>query len=157
MTNPIENSRPASSRIPPRRRHAHGFTLVEMMLVIAMIAVLLGTAIYYMAGNLDAANDQRVQADLALITTQLKGYEMENSFLPTTEQGLQALVTEPTTDPKPRRWHPWFEKLPTDPWHMPYVYRYPGVHNPNSFDLYSYGPTKKENDKEIGNWDDTKH
>jgi general secretion pathway protein G len=68
-----------------------------------------------------------------------------------------ALVREPTTDPVPRRWHPWLKKLPVDPWGTPYVYLCPGKHNPESFDLYSYGPTKTENDKEIGNWEpDTK-
>ncbi|HWB59411.1 MAG TPA: type II secretion system major pseudopilin GspG [Chthoniobacteraceae bacterium] len=137
------------------RERARGFTLVEMMLVLAMIAVLLGTAIYYMTGNLDSAKYQTAEGDLHLITTQLKGYEMENGFLPTTDQGLKALVQEPSSDPKPKHWHPWFEKLPEDPWHRPYVYRYPGVHNPNGFDLYSYGPSGQENDKEIGNWDNT--
>ena len=79
--------------------------------------------------------------------------------MPTTEQGLQALVEEPTTDPKPRHWRQWLEKPPIDPlrWARRYVYRCPGIHNPTRSIWYSYGPAKKENDKEIGNWDDSKH
>jgi len=137
-----------------RARPVHGFTLVEIMLVLAMITVLLGTAIYYMVGNLEAAKEQRVRADIAMLTTQLKSYEMENYSMPTTEQGLMALVKEPTIDPKPKHWRPWLEKAPIDPWGTPYVYANPGIHNPDGFDLYSYGPAKKENPKEIGNWED---
>lgn len=138
----------------PRLRRAQGFTLVEMMLVLAIIAVLLGVAISYLTGNLEFAEDQRVHADITYFTTQLKSYEMENYFMPSTEQGLMALYQEPTSDPKPRHWRQWLAKPPIDPWGMPYVYRNPGIHNTNGFDLYSYGPSRKENDKEIGNWDD---
>ena len=136
-------------------RRPRGFTLVEMMLVLSIIAVLLGTAIFMMAGNVDSAKITRVQADITGITTQLKGYEMENGFMPTTEQGLKALVEEPTTEPRPKHWHSWFNnnKLPLDPWYQPYQYRNPGIHNPNGFDIWSYGQAKKENDKDIGNWD----
>lgn len=136
----------------PRGRGRAGYTLVEIMLVLAIIAVLLGAGIYKLVGNLDAAKETRVEADIQTISTQLKTYEMTNLFLPTTEQGLQALVTEPTGDPKPRRWRQLMESVPLDPWGMPYNYRNPGIKNPNGFDLYSYGPERKEGDKEIGNW-----
>ena len=141
------------ARAGSRRFHdAKGYTLIEIMLVLAIISVLLGAGIYYLIGNLDIAKEQRVQADIATITTQLKTYEMQNLYMPTTDQGLEALVQEPTSDPKPRRWRQLMEKVPEDPWGMPYNYRYPGLKNPNSFDLYSFGPERKENDKEIGNW-----
>jgi general secretion pathway protein G len=79
-----------------------------------------------------------------------------NGFLPTTEQGLQALVTRPATDPKPTQWHQMLEQVPLDPWQTPYVYENPGKHNPNSFDLYSAGPDRKPGtDDDIGNWDTT--
>ena len=142
-------------RLWRRARPMHGFTLVEIMLVLAMITVLLGTAIYYMVGNLESAKEERVRADIAMFTTQLKSYEMENYSMPTTQQGLIALYKEPTTDPKPKHWRQWLEKPPIDPWGMQYVYVNPGIHNPDGFDLYSYGPAKKENPKEIGNWEDT--
>jgi general secretion pathway protein G len=133
---------------------ARGWTLIEMMLVLAIMAVLIGSVIGYIRGNLESAKDQRVRADIAMITTQLKSYEMENYSMPTTDQGLMALVKEPTIDPVPKRWRQWLPKMPLDPWGRAYVYLNPGVHNPDTFDLYSYGPSGKENDKEIGNWED---
>ena len=143
-------------RILSTQRHsrtAAGFTLIEIMLVVAIIAVLLGASIKYLVGNLDAARSTRVEGDLASITTQLKTYEMQNLFMPTTEQGLEALVNEPTVDPKPRRWRQLLEKVPEDPWGMPYQYRNPGVKNAKGFDLFSLGPDRKEGDNDdIGNW-----
>jgi general secretion pathway protein G len=136
----------------PMQRHSAGYTLIEIMLVLAIIAVLLGAGIYKVIGNLDAARETRVQSDIATITTQLKTYEMENLFMPTTEQGLDALVKTPSSDPKPRRWRQLLEKVPEDPWGMPYQYRNPGVKNPNSFDLFSWGPDRKESEDDLGNW-----
>ena len=129
-----------------------GYTLVEIMLVLAIIAVLVGAGIYKLSGNLDVAKETRVDADIATVTTQLKTYEMQALTLPTTEQGLDALVTQPTTDPIPARWHQLFESVPVDPWNRPYQYRNPGTHNPNGFDLYSLGPKGKEGDGNFGNW-----
>jgi general secretion pathway protein G len=63
-----------------------------------------------------------------------------NGFFPTTEQGLQALVSQPTTDPKPVRWYQLYSQLPKDPWQNNYVYRCPGNKNPNGYDLFSPGP-----------------
>jgi general secretion pathway protein G len=147
-------------RFLPTQRHsagAAGYTLIEIMLVLAIIAVLLGAGIYKVIGNLDAARETRVEADIATITTQLKTYEMENLFMPTTEQGLDALVKAPTTDPKPRRWRQLEESMPEDPWGMPYQYRSPGTHNPNGFDLYSMGPDRKDGtEDDIGNWSASK-
>ena len=133
-----------------------GYTLIEIMLTLAIIAVLLGAGIYYLTGNLDVAKEQRVAADLQTITTQLKTYEMQNLFLPTTEQGLQALVTQPTTEPVPKRWRQLMEKTPEDPWGKPYVYRIPGKHRPSGFDLFSLGPDRVESDDDIGNWESKK-
>jgi general secretion pathway protein G len=66
-----------------------------------------------------------------------------NGFYPTTEQGLQALVTQPNTDPKPTRWYQLYKELPKDPWGSDYIYRCPGLKNPNGYDLYSAGPDRK--------------
>lgn len=134
-------------------RRNGGYTLIEIMLVLAIIAVLLGAGIYYMSGSLDTAKAQRVDADIQTITTQLRTYEMQNLVMPTTAQGLQALVTEPASEPKPRRWVQLFTKLPEDPWGTPYQYRNPGVKNPKGFDLYSLGPDRVESDDDIGNWE----
>jgi len=120
------------------------------MLVLGIIAVLVGSAIYKLVGNLDVAKEQQVTADIQAISMQLRTYEMLNFRKPTTEQGLKALVQMPTTDPKPRKWKQLMETLPLDPWGAEYVYRNPGKKNPGGFDLYSLGPDGKESDDDSG-------
>jgi len=137
-----------------KTRQNHGFTLLEIMLVVMIIALLAGSAIYLMGGNLGYAQDVRVRADVQSIDTQLKLYESMNGFLPSTEQGLQALVTRPDTDPKPTQWRQLLPKVPLDPWNNPYIYENPGKHNQASYDLYSAGAKPGTSDP-IGNWDAT--
>lgn len=134
-------------------RDIRGYTLVEIMLVLAIISVLVGAGIYYLAGTLDVAKEQRVRADLETITTQLHTYEMLNYAMPTTEQGLAALVEPPSTGPEPARWKQLMTKVPLDPWGTPYQYKNPGVKCPNGFDLYSLGAGRVEGTGNIGNWD----
>lgn len=130
-----------------------GYTLFEIMLVLGIIAVLVGSAIYLLVGNIDIARESRVEADIQSISTQLRAYEMQNLRPPTSEQGLQALVTRPTTEPQPRRWRQLLEKIPLDPWGEPYVYYWPGKHNKNGFDLFSKGPDRQEGGgDDIGNF-----
>ena len=125
------------------RKNQNAFTLLEIMLVVTIIALLLGTAIYKLSGNVEIARHTTVGADVQSIGTQLKLYESMNGFFPTTEQGLQALVTQPSTDPQPQRWYQLFTQLPLDPWHNAYVYLSPGRKNPSGYDLYSAGPDRK--------------
>jgi len=115
------------------------FTLLEIMLVVAIIGLLMSAAIYKIVGNLDIARHTKVQSDIQAFTTQLRLYESLNGFYPTTEQGLQALVTQPTTEPKPARWTQLMTDLQNDPWQSPYIYLCPGKKNPGGFDLYSSG------------------
>jgi general secretion pathway protein G len=123
----------------PRTNQA-AFTLLEIMLVVTIIALLLGAAIYKLSGNVEYSRHVRVAADLQGISTQLKVYESMNGFFPTSEQGLEALVTAPSTDPKPARWYQLYSQLPKDPWQSNYVYRSPGTKNPTGYDLFSPGP-----------------
>jgi general secretion pathway protein G len=116
------------------------FTLLEIMLVVTIIALLLGAAIYKLGGNVEYSRHVRVAADIQGINTQLKVYESMNGFFPTTDQGLQALVSQPTTDPQPTRWYQLYSQFPKDPWQSNYVYRCPGIKNPNGYDLFSPGP-----------------
>jgi general secretion pathway protein G len=83
-----------------------------------------------------------VESDIRSISMQLKAYENMNGFMPTTEQGLQALVAQPTTEPTPSRWIQLFDSMPKDPWHSNYIYKNPGLKNPGSYDLYSAGPDR---------------
>ena len=124
------------------RKNQQAFTLLEIMLVVTIIAILMGAAIYKLAGNVEIAKHTAVTADVQALGTQLKLYESMNGFFPTTEQGLQALVTPPETDPKPARWYQLFKEMPKDPWHNNYIYRCPGVKNPGSYDLFSAGPDR---------------
>ena len=125
------------------KRKQQGFTLLEIMLVVTIIALLLGAAIYKLGGNVEYARHTTVAADLQGMSTQLKLYESMNGFMPTTEQGLRALVVQPDGDPKPSRWYQLFKEMPKDPWGSDYLYRDPGLKNPGSYDLYSAGPDRQ--------------
>jgi general secretion pathway protein G len=125
------------------RKNQSGFTLLEIMLVVTIIALLLGAAIYKLGGNVEYARSTRVAADMQGINTQLKLYESMNGFMPSTEQGLKALVQQPSTEPRPTRWYQLYKELPKDPWNNDYVYLNPGRKNPNGYDLYSAGKDRK--------------
>lgn len=130
------------------------FTLLEIMLVVTIIAVLLASGIYVMRGNVEATEGIRAVGDIQGISTQLKTYRATNGTFPTTKQGLEALVTRPTTDPKPKRWYQLYDKIPTDPWREPYTYLEPGVHNTGTFDITSKGPDKQAGtEDDITNWE----
>ncbi|HLB33546.1 MAG: type II secretion system protein GspG [Verrucomicrobia bacterium RIFCSPHIGHO2_12_FULL_41_10] len=135
-----------------QRRHFReaGYTLFEIMLVLGIISVLVGSAIYMLSGNIDVAKEQRVTSDIQAISMQLRTYEMLNYRKPTTEQGLLALVQPPSADPKPPRWKKLMEAVPLDPWGNEYIYRNPGKYKPDSYDLYSLGAQGKEGEGNIG-------
>ena len=133
------------------RKNEKGFTLLEIMLVVGIIVIILGVAVARLGNTTGIAKDMRVRADIQAINTQLKLYESMNGFFPTTEQGIQALVVQPTTDPKPTRWYQLFKDMPKDPWGNDYIYLSPGKKNPDSFDLYSAGPDRKP-DTADDNW-----
>ena len=120
-----------------------GFTLLEIMLVVSIIVIILGVAISKLGNTTGIAKSMRVQADVQAIKTQLQLYESMNGFFPTTEQGLQALVTQPQNDPRPTRWYQLFKEMPKDPWGNDYIYRDPGLKNPAGYDLYSAGPDRQ--------------
>src|SRR5436190_5816448 len=100
-----------------------GFTLLEIMIVVGSNVILLGLAIGKMGNPTGFAKATAVRADVQAIGTQLMQYEAMNGFYPTTDQGLQALVTQAESEPRPQRWYPFFKALPRDPWGNPYVYR----------------------------------
>ena len=125
------------------RSKQQGFTLLEIMIVVGIIVILLGLAISKIGNPTGFAKQTAVRADVQAIGTQLQLYESMNGFYPTTEQGLQALVTQASTDPRPTRWYPLFKQVPKDPWGSDYVYRCPGQKHPDSYDLYSAGPDRR--------------
>lgn len=106
------------------------FTLLEIMLVVAIIGVLLAAAIYKMAPALDVAKGTRTRADIQALRTMLLSYNGTHGYYPTGDQGLAALV--------PRL----MEEIPKDAYGTPYVYRCPGRSNPSGYDLFSAGPDR---------------
>jgi general secretion pathway protein G len=133
------------------RRRTAAFTLLEIMLVVGIIVIILGVAVSKLGNTTGVAKDMAVRSGIQTISTQLRLYESMNGFLPTSEQGLQALVTKPSTEPVPARWYQLFKELPKDPWGNDFVYLAPGRKNPDSYDLYSAGPDRKA-DTADDNW-----
>jgi general secretion pathway protein G len=125
------------------KKRESAFTLLEIMLVISIIVVLLGVAVSKLGNTTGVAKGVAVKADVQSIGTQIKLYESLNGFAPTTEQGLQALVTQPSSDPRPAHWYQLFKEIPKDPWGSNYIYLCPGRKNPTGYDLYSAGPDRK--------------
>jgi len=133
---------------PSHKTRQRGFTLIEILLVMTIIAILAAIVIPKMVGRSEQARQTAAHADLSSIKTALDAYEVDNGFYP---KSLQDLIQQPNNA---RNWHgPYLETLPQDPWGNPYVYSYPGRHNPNGFDIYSIGPDGKAGtDDDIGNW-----
>jgi len=131
-----------------------GFTLVEIMLVVIIIAALAVMVVPRLSGRSEQAKKAIAQADIsAHIPTGLKLYELDNGNFPTTSQGLDALTKEPTGSPVPKNWNgPYLEKKPIDPWGNEYVYRSPGEHR-RDFDLSSNGKDQNSDEDDIVNWE----
>lgn len=135
-------------------RKTRGFTLVEMMLVLGIIALLVGAGAVMFTDVLGTGKQGRAKADISTLTTALRTYEAQSLLLPTTEQGLNALVERPTGRSSPQSWSPVLKKTMLDPWKQPYHYRRPGTRDKGGFDIYSAGPDEQpETADDIGNWD----
>ena len=128
---------------------ASGYTLMEIMLVVAIIAVIAGGVIVKMTGALDVAKIQRTEQDINNIYSALKLYEARNYQMPDQSQGFEALVSMPTTGTKPANWLKLMDSVPTDPWNTPYQYRNPGKRDPSGIDVFSFGPDRKEGPNNI--------
>ena len=144
-----------NSRTRSRRLRQGGFTLIEIMVVVIIIGLLVAIVAPNVIGRIDDAQIVRAQADIDAIGNALKFYRVDNFAYPTTEQGLEALVTKPN-DPTVRNWKPggYLESMPRDPWGNPYQYLNPGNHG--EVDIYSLGrdgqPGGEGLDTDIGNW-----
>jgi general secretion pathway protein G len=131
-----------------------GFTLLEIMLVVLIIGLLIGMAIRFTAGHLGQAQEVAVKGHIENYKTLLLMYQGANGFLPTTDQGLKALISKPENDPRPRNWRQLTDAPILDPWQNEYRYVQPGKHNPSSYDIYSAGQDRiPDTADDIGNWE----
>jgi len=131
--------------------------LIEMLLVVVIVTTLVAMIVPRFAGRSEEAKTAAATADIqANISSALDLYELDNGFYPSSEQGLDALRTSPTSAPVPKKWKgPYIKrKAVKDPWGNPYVYRSPGIHNTQDYDLYSYGPDGMDGgEDDVTNWD----
>lgn len=127
-----------------------GFTLIELMLVLVILGVLAAIVVPKLAGRSEEAKIKATKAEISIISGALDTFEVDNGRYPTTEEGLGALVEQPSNV---ESWRPYLKGgMPVDQWKREYVYVYPGRNNPDSFDLYSLGPDGREGQDDINNW-----
>jgi general secretion pathway protein G len=118
-----------------------GFTLIEMLVVIVVIAILAGLVAPLVFRNVGDAKVSAAKAQIELFGLALDQYRLDNDSYPSTAQGLEALRTAPTGEPAARNWRgPYLKKpVPMDPWGRPYLYTCPSATNPNGYDVVTYG------------------
>jgi len=133
-----------------------GFTLIEIMVVIVILGILAALVVPKVMSRPDEARVVAARQDIASLMQALKLYRLDNKRYPSTEQGLQSLVTRPSQPPVPDNWKTggYVEKLSPDPWGKPYQYLNPGLHG--EIDVFSYGadgaPGGEGFDADVGNW-----
>lgn len=139
------------------RRAARGFTLIEIMVVVVIMGVLAALVVPKLLSRTGESKIAAAKVDIATVMQSLKLYKLDNQRYPTTEQGLQALLTKPTSGPAANGWKTggYLEKMPKDPWGNPYQFLSPGIHG--EVDVFSYGadgaPGGTGDDADIGSWD----
>lgn len=131
-----------------------GFTLIEVMVVIVILGVLAALIVPRVMSRPDEARVVAARQDISSLLQAVKLYRLDNRRYPSTEQGLQALISKPSSGPLPEKWQPYLDKLPLDPWGKPYQYLQPGTHG--EVDIFSLGadslPGGEGFDADIGSW-----
>ena len=127
-------------RCPNTRRVSsvpHGFTLIEILVVVVIIGILGAVIVPNLLSRPDQARITAAQTDLRQLANALDMYRLDNFSYPSTEQGLEALVQRPSGFPEPKNWNPdgYVKSLPTDPWGSPYVYE----RRSSDFTIFSLG------------------
>ncbi len=138
----------------PTARRQSGFTLIELMVVLAIIGVLAALIVPNVLGRADDARITAARTDVGNLMQALKLYKLDNQRFPSSEQGLNALILKPTTEPVPGNWKPYLDKLPSDPWGRPYQYLNPGIKG--EVDVLSFGADGQAggegNNADLGSW-----
>lgn len=131
------------------QQRQHGFTLIEIMVVVVILGILAALVVPQVMGRPDQAKVTVTKSDLNAVAAALEMYRLDNHHYPSTQQGLEALVKKPSGSPPARNWNSggYLKRLPLDPWGNPYVYLAPGSRGP--FDLYSHGADGREGGSEL--------
>jgi len=128
-----------------------GFTLIELMIVVIILASLAAMIVPRIMGRADDAKMNIARGEIGSITTALKLYKLDNGVYPTTQEGLGALMTQSSSA---ENWKgPYLEKAPVDPWKRDYKYKYKGNNNTSGFDIWSLGPDESNDGDNVNNWD----
>ncbi|MDQ7823859.1 MAG: type II secretion system major pseudopilin GspG [Candidatus Eremiobacteraeota bacterium] len=149
-----------------KRSLSRGFTFLEIMVVVAIIAILAGLVTTRVIDSMERARKTKAVVQMRQVMNALALYKLDNGAYPTTEQGLSALVEEPTSEPRPGKWRPYMDKVPLDPWKNQFIYLCPGAdHGRKSdadrekregrfgyYDLTCYGQDGIEGEDDIVSW-----
>jgi len=132
-----------------------GFSFIEIMVVVVIIGILIGLLAPKLMDRPDEARVVAAKHDIRTIISALKLYRLDNGYYPSTDQGLKALVSKPTGGRVPRKWRPYLDRVPKDPWDSDYQYINPGVHG--EIDVLSLGgdqaPGGDGVNADIGSWE----
>jgi general secretion pathway protein G len=136
-----------------RRFAMRGFTLIELLLVVAILSILAAVVLPKLGDRTKQARLSAAKADISNMGTALEAFEVDCGRLPTTDEGLNALVQQPGNVQNWNKAGYLNKGVPKDPWDHDYVYRCPGQQNPNGYDLYSFGPDGQDGGgDDIVNW-----
>jgi general secretion pathway protein G len=139
-----------------RPAHQRGFTLIEVMVVVIILGILAALVVPKIMDRPDTARVTKARHDIRAIQSALDLYRLDNFIYPSTDQGLEALVTRPAGTPEARNWKAggYLDRTPVDPWGEPYLYLNPGEHG--EIDLYSLGADSQPGgdgvNADIGSW-----
>lgn len=138
------------------RSLSRGFTLIEVLVVVVILAILAAVVVPQVMEHPGEARVARAKADIQAIVTSLNTYKLDNFAYPATEQGLEALVSKPSGAPEAPNWRKggYLDGVPKDPWGRNYLYLHPGAHG--DMDVYTLGADGKTGGEgetaDIGNW-----
>jgi general secretion pathway protein G len=149
----VQNDNRKKWRCRPRVRSISGFTLIELMLVMVILATMAAIVLPKFTGRSKQAKITAAKTQISQLEVALDAFEIDLSRYPTTTEGLRALVERPASEAE--GWQqPYLKRdVPNDPWGNEYAYRCPGQYNEDGYDLYSLGPDGKlGGDDDITNW-----
>jgi len=134
------------------QHNQQGFTLIEIMVVVVILGILAAAVVPKIMSRPEQARIEKAKHDITSLESALNIYKLDNYKYPSTDQGLEALVTKPSGSPQPRNYKNggYIKRLNKDPWGVEYLYLFPGTHG--ELDLYSLGPDGQPSDDDIGNW-----